>query len=70
MADRLGEKLHRLREQHGLTSRALGEILDVGSSHIIKIEKGHKRPSIELVERIARYFNVSTDVLIKDELEL
>ncbi|MDM8518561.1 helix-turn-helix transcriptional regulator [Anaerolineales bacterium HSG6] len=70
MSDRLGEKLRMLREQHGLTSRQLGEILGVGSSHVIKLEKGKNRPSIELLEQISRYFEVSADVLIKDELEL
>lgn len=67
---RIGEKLRTLRERQGLTSRELGSILGVSNSYIIRIENGQKRPSIDLVARIARYFNVTTDQLILDEFEL
>lgn len=67
---RIGEKLRALRERQGLTSRELGSILGVSNSYIIRIENGQKRPSIDLVAKIARYFNVTTDQLILDEFEL
>ncbi|MDM8519363.1 helix-turn-helix transcriptional regulator [Anaerolineales bacterium HSG6] len=67
---RLGQKLRKLRQQHGLTSRELGAEFGVSNTHIINIENGKKRPSIVLVERISRYFEVTTDQLIKDELEV
>jgi transcriptional regulator with XRE-family HTH domain len=67
---RIGKKLRTLREREGLTSRELGAILGVSNSYIIRIENGKKRPSIDLVTKMARYFNVSTDQLILDELEL
>lgn len=68
--NRIGEKLHILRQRQGLTSRELGAILGVSATHIINIEKGQKGPSVDLVEKISRYFNITTDILIKDELEL
>jgi transcriptional regulator with XRE-family HTH domain len=67
---RIGEKLRILRERQRLTSRALGTALGVSNSYLIRIENGQKRPSIDLVAKIARYFNVTTDQLILDELEL
>jgi len=67
---RLGEKLRILRKQHSLTTRQLGEILGVTGAHIVRIENGKKGPSISLLADMSRYFNVSSDMLIKDELEL
>jgi transcriptional regulator with XRE-family HTH domain len=70
MSSRFGEKLRKLRTHQKLTSRQLGKILQVSNAHIINIENGKNRPSIDLIEQISRYFNVPADVLIKDELEL
>ncbi len=67
---RIGEKLRTLRQRQGLTSRELGAILGVSNSYIIRLEKGKRRPSMDLIIQIARYFNVSTDKLMLDELEL
>lgn len=66
----LGVKLRMLRKRRGLTSRELGSVLGVSNSHIIRIENGKKRPSIDLVAKIAQFFDVSTDQLILDELKL
>ena len=68
--DKIGEKLRTLRERRKLTSRELGAILGVSNGHIIRIENGEKRPSIDLVAKIANFFQVSTDQLIFDEREL
>lgn len=67
---RIGEKLRTLRQQAGLTTRQLGEILEVDSTYIVRIENGQRRPSIEVVANMARYFKISSDRLIMDELEL
>ncbi len=67
---RIGEKLYTLRQRRGLTSRALGKLLGVSNAYIIQIENGQRRPSIDVVAEISRYFQVPADQLIKDELEL
>jgi transcriptional regulator with XRE-family HTH domain len=69
-SDRIGEKLRILREQKGLTTRQLGETLGISHVHVVRIENGKKGPSIDLLAKISRYFDVPADVLIKDELEL
>ncbi len=67
---KIGDKLRTLRHRQGLTTRQLGKMLDVSSSYIVRIENGQRRPSIDLVAKMALFFKVSTDQLIFDDLEL
>ncbi len=68
---RFGEKLRTLRQKKGLTLKELTEQLGMSAySHISKIENGDKKPSLELAFKISRYFGVSLDSLVDDELEL
>ncbi len=68
--NRFGEKLRTLRNRRGLTLRQLGEMLEVDHSYVARLEKGEKIPNVAMVLKVSRIFAVSTDVLIKDELEL
>ena len=67
---KFGEKLHALRQMRGLTLMQLADLADVHFTHLGKIEKGNKRPSTDLVLRIADIFGVTTDQLMRDEIEL
>jgi transcriptional regulator with XRE-family HTH domain len=68
---RFGEKLHTLRTRQNLTLKELAQLLGhTAHGYISELEAGKKLPSVELVLSIARFFNVSTDQLLKDELEL
>ncbi len=68
---KFGEKLRVLRKQHNLTVRELAAILEMKShSHIADMEKGRSKPSVELLIKIADYFEVTTDQLLRDKLEL
>lgn len=68
---RLGEKLRALREQRGLSTRQLSAQLGISSSgYISKLETGKQKPSLELLLKMALFFNVSTDQLLKDDLEV
>jgi transcriptional regulator with XRE-family HTH domain len=66
----IGDKLRTLRQREGLTTRQLGAILGVSNVHIVRIENGQRKPSIDLVEKMSRFFQVTTDQLIKDELDI
>ncbi len=68
--EKFGKKLKVLRGQKGFTLRQLAETVDVHYTHLNKIELGQKRPSTDLVLKISRLFEVTTDQLMKDELEL
>ena len=64
-----GTKLRILRERRGFTLRQLAELLGVHYTHLNKIELGQKRPSTDLVLKVAQVFDVTTDQLMKDDVE-
>jgi transcriptional regulator with XRE-family HTH domain len=68
--ERIGEKLHTLRLQHGYTARELGALLAVSHTHILRMEKGETGPSANLILKISQLFNISADKLLRDDLEL
>lgn len=66
-----GEKLHTLRTLRGLTLKELAHQLGhVAHGYISELEAGKKLPSVELALSVAHLFGISTDELLKDELEL
>lgn len=68
---RFGEKLRALRTLHGMTLKALAiELGFTAHGYISELETGKKKPTAEFVLNVARLFSVSTDKLLKDELEL
>lgn len=68
---RFGDKLRALRLQHEMTLKALaGELGLTAHSYISELEAGKKVPTAEFVLNVARLFEVTTDELLKDELEL
>lgn len=68
---RFGKKLRTLRKRNSLTLKQLAEKLEFEShSYLSAIEFGRKRPSIELVIKIAVLFEVSTDDLLFDDREV
>lgn len=68
---RFGEKLRTLRKRHGMTLAETAAALGYQAHAFISmLETGKKQPTGELVLKIARLFNVTTDQLLKDELEL
>jgi transcriptional regulator with XRE-family HTH domain len=74
MADdinRFGEKLKKLREQRGLTLKQMADLLDLKAhGYISELESGKKYPTVFLVLKLARLFGVTTDTLLKDELNI
>ena len=69
--NRFGEKLHFLRSSRQMTLKELASALGLSShGYISEIEAGKKKPTTEFVLNVARYFNISTDQLLKDELEI
>ncbi len=70
MLDRFGEKLAILRKQRGLTLRQLGKMLQVDHTYVSQLEKRKTKPNGIMILKVAEIFNVSTDMLMKDELDL
>jgi transcriptional regulator with XRE-family HTH domain len=69
--ERFGEKVRSLRQRQGMTQRELAAVLGLAAhSYINALETGKKKPTIELVVQIAQLFQVTTDQLLWDHLEL
>jgi transcriptional regulator with XRE-family HTH domain len=68
---RFGQKMRTLRIQHGMTIRELAAALPYkGASRISELETGKRIPTAEFVFKVAKLFNVTTDQLLDDALEL
>jgi transcriptional regulator with XRE-family HTH domain len=68
---RFGEKVRALRKQRGLSLRALATELGLAThSHLDRIEAGENKPSADLILKIADYFGICIDKLMRDELEI
>lgn len=68
---RFGEKLRTLRTTHKLTLQSLANLMGLSAhGYISELESGKKPPTVGFVLQLARLFNVTTDGLLKDELEL
>lgn len=67
---RLGEKLHTLRKRQGLTQTQLGDLLGVAHTHIGRMERGERLPSLEILAKLMAIFSVSCDQLLMDEWEV
>jgi len=68
--NRFGEKLRTLRKRHGYGLQQLGEILQVHHTFVSQLELGKKLPNALMILKIADIFGVSTDALMRDELEV
>lgn len=72
--NRLGEKLLEIRNALGLSQSGLLRQLDlegtISYKKISDYERGNREPTLLILLRYARAVNVSTDVLIDDELDL
>ena len=71
MITQLGRKLRLLRERAGLSQTDLAPLIglsDRSKGYISEIESGKKIPPAVTILRIALYFNVSTDYLLRDDI--
>jgi transcriptional regulator with XRE-family HTH domain len=63
MVDTFGSILTYLRKRAGLSQAQLAKYLNVTPATIGLYEQDRRKPSFEMQEKIADYFNVSLDVL-------
>ena len=63
----LHEKIRRLRTAHGITQVELAHRLGVSKQSVSNWESNNIQPSIELLEKIADLFGVTTDYLLGRE---
>ena len=65
----LGEKIAVLRKARGWSQEDLAEQLGVSRQSVSKWESGGSIPDLDKIVRMSGIFGVSTDYLLKDELE-
>lgn len=54
----LGEALRLIRVYHDMKQKEAAELLDVSTSYLSEIEKGHKVPTLDIVQRYADKFGL------------
>ena len=64
---RLGKKLSKLRKQEGLSMRDFAKEIGVSQNSIWFYEHGKRAPTLDKLLKIADYFCVSVDELIRPE---
>ena len=62
---RRGRRVKALREAHGWTQETLATKAKVSRVTIGRIEIGHSRPSLELLERLAKIFKVRVSQILE-----
>ncbi len=65
----MGEKIIELRRMAGWSQEDLSERLDVSRQSVSKWEGGQAVPTVDKLLELSRLFGVSTDYLLKDEIE-
>ncbi|MDD7025398.1 MAG: helix-turn-helix transcriptional regulator, partial [Oscillospiraceae bacterium] len=65
----LADKITALRKQNGWSQEELAEKMDISRQSVSKWESGTSIPDLDKVIRLSGIFGVSTDYLLKDEIE-
>jgi transcriptional regulator with XRE-family HTH domain len=63
------QKLAALRKQKGLSQKALADLIDLHVIQISRYETGSSQPTLDVIRKLARVLNCTTDELIFDITE-
>lgn len=67
---KIGEKILMLREEKDMKQKELAELVGVTEATLSRYENGKREPKGEIVSRIAKALNVSTDYLLDSDNNL
>ena len=59
-----GERIRSLRESMNYSQVKFAEIFGIGQSSVVRYEKGEASPALELLVKIADYYDVSLDYIL------
>ncbi len=65
----LADKIIKLRKKNGMSQEELAERINVSRQAVSKWESAQTIPDLEKILRLGRIFGVTTDYLLKDEIE-
>ena len=60
----IAKNIKRLREEKGLMQKEIASAVGVHPSNYSKMEKGEREFSIEVIDKLAKYFGLSIDELV------
>ncbi|MFM2395160.1 MAG: hypothetical protein RLZZ546_3143 [Bacteroidota bacterium] len=63
----LASNIKRLREEKGVLQKEIASITGLGISHYSKIENGQREASVELLDKLAKYYGISIDQIVHME---
>lgn len=63
----LGDRIKELRNKRCIYQQVLADALNVSKSTVAMWETNKREPDLEMIKKIAEYFNVSTDYLVNWE---
>lgn len=66
MTTRFPERIRHHRTKRGLSQQALADSIGVSRVSISRWENGHENPTATNFVRLADFFNLKIDMLIKD----
>jgi len=66
---KIKERLAQLKEQHGLSSKEIAEIIGISKRSVNDYLTGDIKPSIENLIKLANLFNCSLDYLVGRDFE-
>lgn len=69
--EKFGEKLRALRIRSGMTLKDLALALGLSAhGYLSELECGKKKPTAEFAVKVAAFFHITTDELLRDEIEI
>jgi transcriptional regulator with XRE-family HTH domain len=60
----IGDKLRRLREENELPLRKVAALVDIDVAILSKMERGERRLTKEIVQKLAKLYNHDTEELL------
>lgn len=67
--NKFGEYLREYRKKNNFTQQELADIVEVTMNYLGRLERGERKPGIDVLLRISDKLNVSIDELLKAESE-
>lgn len=64
------KNLKLLRKQHNLSQKEIGNIFHASQNTVSQWENGTRKPSYDIIQEIADYFDVSVDYLLGHQEQL
>ncbi len=66
----LSNNIKRLREEKGILQKEVATEVGLGISHYSKIENGQREASVELLDKLAKFYGITIDQIVHMDSEV